>query len=349
MKLVARVAAVAWIAAAAAPLGCAGPELTLDEGRFRAAGDGILTVYVAGSSDPLFGETRPEPGGWVFEPRFPLKPGLRYHAVFVRGDRSRVERDFTLPAPPSAPVGIVTGVYPSGDRLPENLLRFYVHFSTPMSRGEVYRRVHLMESGGREVELPFIEVGEEFWDPSGTRVTLLFDPGRIKRGLKPREDSGPALEEGKSYTLVVDAGMKDAEGRPLKSAHRKAFSVGAPDEKQPDPKAWRIEAPKAGGKEPLAVLFDEPLDEGMLHRSLSVVDREGRRVAGRLEIDAGERRWRFTPEAAWAAGPYGLVVDTVLEDVAGNSIARPFEVDVFQPGERVPQAKTLRLPFEVRP
>ena len=33
---------------------------------------------------------------------------------------------------------------------------------------------------------------------------MFFDPGRIKRGLKPREQFGPALQEGKSYVLVID-------------------------------------------------------------------------------------------------------------------------------------------------
>ena len=44
-----------------------------------------------------------------------------------------------------------------------------------------------------------------------TRFTLLFDPGRIKRGLKPAQRRvGPVLEEGKSYTLVIDRGWTDA-------------------------------------------------------------------------------------------------------------------------------------------
>ena len=69
-----------------------------------------------------------------------------------------------------------------------------------MSRGEVYRRVRLVGEQG-DVDLPFLELGEELWDPEGRRLTLLFDPGRIKRGLKPREDAGQILQPGKRYAL----------------------------------------------------------------------------------------------------------------------------------------------------
>ena len=62
-----------------------------------------------------------------------------------------------------------------------------------------------------------------------------------------------------------------------------------------------------------------------------------------------EKVWQFTPTAAWEAGPYQLVADTRLEDLAGNSIARPFEVDVFHPIQREIKGESVKGPFEVRP
>ena len=114
--------------------------------------------------------------------------------------------------------------------MPENLLKFYLHFSAPMSRGEAYRRIHLLDADGNEVADPFLELGEELWDRDMRRFTLLFDPGRIKRGLKPREEVGPVLEEGKQYTLVVDRDWLDATGYPLAAKMRKTFRALAPDE-----------------------------------------------------------------------------------------------------------------------
>jgi hypothetical protein len=348
MNFSARAAAIAIIAVAAAPLGCASSrsDLTLEDGRILTSSpDGTLTVTVAGSSTPVFGEVRAEKGGLVFEPRFPFKPGVEYRAVFESKGR-RVEQTFRLPSPPSSPPTVVRAVFPSRDVLPENLLKFYLHFSAPMSRREAYDRVHLLDASGKKVELPFLEIGEELWDRAGTRLTLLFDPGRIKRGLKPREDSGPALEEGKSYTLVIDAGWPDAEGRPLKEGHRKPFKVGAPDDRQPDPKSWKVLAPKAGSKEPLAVQFEESLDEAMLHRSLAVLGPDGKTVDGKIEIALQETLWSFIPAAPWKEGKHALAVDAVLEDMAGNSIDRPFEVDVVRPVDQAIKSKTIRLPFE---
>lgn len=319
--------------------GCAaGPAFGPDpSGTVRAPGAQSLQVFVEGSDVPLLGETRREGADLVFAPRFPFKPGVRYRVV-VDG----AARAFALPAPPPGPSTELVTVYPTSDVLPENQLKFYLQFSAPMARGEAYRRVALLEGGRRKVELPFLEIGEELWDRSGTRLTLLFDPGRIKSGLKPREEEGPALENGKSYVLVVDAGWLDAAGRPLKAEHRKAFRVGPADETQPDPKRWALDVPRAGTSDPLALRFDEPLDAGLLARVLAV---EG--LDGRVEIDQGETRWRFFPAAPWKAGAHAVVVDVILEDRAGNNLERPFEVDVVRPVEPRLSSTLLRLPFRV--
>ena len=47
------------------------------------------------------------------------------------------------------------------------------------------------------------------------------------------------------------------------------------------------------------------------------------------------------------AGGYHLVAETTLEDLAGNSIGRPFEVDVFRPIQREVKVQHVQLPFTV--
>ena len=58
-----------------------------------------------------------------------------------------------------------------------------------------------------------------------------------------------------------------------------------------------------------------------------MTDADGKRVAGSVEVSEGETHWQFTPEKPWQAGAFDLVVDTSLEDLAGNTIGRPFKVD----------------------
>src|SRR5581483_2512625 len=117
-----------------------------------------------------------------------------------------------------------------------------------------YSRITLLDAVGKKIDYPFHELDEELWDPSGKRFTLFVDPGRIKHGLKPREEVGPVFEAGKSYTLVVDAGWPDAAGNPPEEGYRKSFRAGPAEEKQPDIKNWKIQPPPANTKEPLTVM-----------------------------------------------------------------------------------------------
>jgi hypothetical protein len=242
---------------------------------------------------------------------------------------------------------VVENVYPTSNRLPENQLKFYLHFSAPMTQGNVYRHIKLLGPAGKEVDLPFLELQDELWDAQGKRFTLLFDPGRIKRGLKPREELGPVLEEGKTYTLVIDRKWTDAEGQPLQKSYRKTFKVLAPQNNRPDPKEWKLQPPRAGASKPLTVRFPRPLDHALLHRVLWVADANGKIIAGTVTVSHEETRWHFAPQQPWRAGTYALVVQTTLEDLAGNNIERPFEVDVFGPIQRKVKARTVKIPFRV--
>jgi hypothetical protein len=348
----------------AGPVGCGRPPQLADETKptiqvksisqapghvFELTGPGVgqaaevFTVQVIGADVAMTGEYVKQPNRIVFTPRYPLTPGVQYRATF-----GSVSADIELPKPKLEPTTLVEQIYPSGDVLPENLLRFYVHFSAAMGRGDVYRHVHLIDDKGKEIELPFLELDEEFWDPEQKRFTLFFDPGRIKRGVKPREDLGPALEEGRSYRLVIDQAWLDARGAPLKGSFTKLFKVVAPDDRCPDPKTWKLESPPASSKEPLTVTFPEPLDHGMLRRLPRVVNEKGEPLAGQVRVDQGESRWQFTPAQPWQAGEYQLITATTLEDRSGNSIERPFELDVFNPIQKTVQPGEVKLPFMVR-
>src|SRR5262249_16103659 len=153
------------------------------------------------------------------------------------------------------------------DTLPENQLKFYLHFSAPMGKGGSYSHIRLLDDKGRAVQAPFLELDEELWDAQQRRFTLFLDPGRIKRGLKPREEVGPVLEEGKSYTLVVDKSWNEAEGNVLRDSFRKKFTVGPPDNDPIDPDKWKFRSPSAvtpNEREPLTVNFPKPLDHALL-------------------------------------------------------------------------------------
>jgi hypothetical protein len=259
--------------------------------------------------------------------------------------------DLYLAPPPGTPrpSTAVESVYPSAEVLPENLLRFYLQFSAPMSRGEAYSHIRLLNAAGRTVADPFLELNEELWSGDGRRFTLLFDPGRIKRGLKPREEAGPVLEAGKSYTLVIDRKWPDAHGNSLAGEYRKPFRAGPPDQESPSPRDWKIQAPAAGTRNPLQVGFPEPLDSALARRLIVVRDSQNRIVPGVVRLERAESLWLFTPDAAWPAGGYALDVGTDLEDLAGNAVGRPFEVDLAGPISVQVKAESISRPFRIEP
>ena len=322
----------------------------------------ILAVYVEFDSEvepaqlpPIAGTYRIEASDLIFQPRFPLEPGLGYRATFNPGWPQDADplgayltATFRVPKPEARPSTRLQQVYPSIDVLPENQLKLYLHFSAPMGRGEAYRWIRLLDQTGQPVMLPFLELVEELWDREGKRLTLLFDPGRIKQGVRPLEEVGPAIEAGKSYRLVIDRNWRDAEGNPLIEGHEKAFSVRAPDRESPDIQSWKLAPPREGSTDPLVVDLPEPLDHALLLRLLEVTDGVGNRIEGRVQIDSRETRWQFTPRRPWSAGDYHLEIGTLLEDLAGNRVNRLFEVDVFERIEEQVTRKTVSLAFKVQ-
>jgi hypothetical protein len=339
-----------------APVAVAAPEVRLSADGRRvevaglAAADRLpetLAVFVDGADGKtaILGTTRTDGELLVFEPRFPLAKGTRYRAVVSPAGGAVVAAVLLVPRPETPPT-TVAAVYPTADKLPENLLKFYLHFSAPMARGEAYRHVRLRDGKGDIVADPFLELGEELWSADGKRFTLFIDPGRIKRGLKPREDVGPALLAGGRYTLEVAPDWPDATGRPLARGFRKTFAVTDPVTERVDPKEWTVTGPAAGSTAPVRVTFPRPLDHAELFRLLQVEDAAGKPLAGTVTVGPGETIWEFTPAAKWVAGEYRLAADGRLEDVAGNSIGRPFEEDEARPADR--PAETARLKFTVR-
>ena len=191
--------------------------------------------------------------------------------------------------------------------------------------------------------------GEELWDPNFERLTMTFDPGRIKRGLTSNEKMGPPIAEGKRYTLVIDRDWPDARGVPMVEGFRKTFRGGPAERNPPDPKQWRVTAPKAGTLDALVVDFPTPMNYPLLQRMIQVSGASRQASSGTVS-DRSRRKpqWRFTPREPWKAGDYQLVVDTAIEDLAGNHIGQPFDIDTFEQVTEPIATQTISLPFKVR-
>ena len=174
-----------------------------------------------------------------------------------------------------------------------------------MSRGGIYEHIRLLDASGKAIELPFLEIDEELWDPAMTRLTLFIDPGRIKRGVRPLEEIGPALEEGKAYTLVIDRAAGGRGGERAGGGVSQAFSVGPPDRDPPDPAKWKVTPPTRRHRAaPLAVdvrRADGP--RAGASASSTSTGEDGRRCEG--TVDAGRRGAPLEVRPGAALAPRG--------------------------------------------
>jgi hypothetical protein len=177
---------------------------------------------------------------------------------------------------------------------------------------------------------------------------MTFDPGRIKRDLTSNRAMGPPIAEGRRYTIVIDRDWRDANGVPLADEFRKTFRGGPAMRVPPDPKLWKIAAPPAGSRDPLVVEFGRSMNYTLLQRMLRVAGTAGD-VAGAIGVNGNETEWRFTPKSPWRAGMYRLIVDRSIEDLAGNKIGQPFDIDVFDTVTERITMTTMSLSFQVRP
>lgn len=327
------------------------PRVAVEKGQIVVSGISSakgLTVVVAEGTEAEIADRPAVSGEWaavadrvVFTPKYPLKAGTRYR-VLGAGERLEVH---VAKAERGRPTRI-SHIYPSGTELPENVLRFYIEFNQPMPRGNVYRYVSVLDDKGKRDVLPFVELDNELWNADQTRLTLLIDPGRIKKEVKPRIDLGPVFRQGRKYTLVVSGKWPTLDGDRLGKDLVKPITIKAAVDDGIDPKAWKVTAP-ADAESALRVEFGRPLDRVILARSFAVVGPEGRAVPGTAEPADGETTWSFRPAGKWAAGKYILRTDTGLEDVCGNRIGMPFEVDLLKPPPKEVKVDHVDLPFTV--
>lgn len=337
-------------------------SIQMDRGDFRITGwaapstppaggwSSLFNVY-AGTDGvpPLLGSYFVDNGSLVFRPRFPLARTIRVRAIFHPPNSptsQAIEATFDVGGAAPAPTTRVNHIYPSTDVLPANELKFYLLFTAPMGRGNAWPHIHLLESNGAEVRQPFLQISQELWNPDNTRLTVLFDPGRIKRGVVPNVQLGMALQPGKRYTLLIDRDWLDARGAPLVADFRKSFRVAPTDRTPIDPNRWRVTTPQAGTSAPLVLDFPKPLDDALLKRMLSISGPAGS-VAGVISLAHDETEWRFIPSAPWKSGSYQVIIDAELEDLAGNKVGVPFDVDTFQPVTKHITTATVSLPFQI--
>ncbi|SHH48942.1 hypothetical protein [Cognatishimia maritima] len=297
--------------------------------------DGMaVRVFLEGvaTTVPLAGVAQRQTAHILFQPQFPFRANTFYRVEIhpdcpTGGCREgwQPQARFAMESPAAQSAPRVLAIHPPSKVLPSNVLRIHVGYSQPMAQGDVYRHISILDEKGVPLRDPFLNLRRGLWNDTQTRLTILFDPGRLKRGVGPNLTVGTPLEPGRTYTLMVSGDMRAADGTPLGADHEFAFAVESPVYAQLDLEDWDV-MPPLDRTDPLLVGTDVSLDQVGLEQNVRVLDAIGNEVAGRIETDLGTPGWRFMPDRDWAAGSYRVVIKADLEDVSGNSFRTPFDV-----------------------
>lgn len=293
---------------------------------------------------PMVGTYERRDDRLTFVPRYGLQAGQAYRAHLGPIGKPLASTEYRVPNRAASPLAFVEKVYPSAEVLPANHLRFYLHFSAPMRGGkDIFNHIRILDAQGNEVHDPWLR--DELWDENSKMLILYIHPGRIKWGVLLRMLFGPVLEPDQEYTLVIPPELLDIHGQKLGKEFRKKFRTTAEDRVRIVVEDWKFTSPPAGTRDAVVIAFPKIMDHSSLNRFLSIRNDKGETVAGKIDIGRDERSWSFRPTQPWQAGCYALTVSEELEDTAGNTPFRPFDMDRNSPRVVNPR---LKLDFQVR-
>lgn len=313
----------------------------------------VLSVYVVGDGkewNPLDysiqGNYQFEDKALIFTPRYSFLENTEYYVRFEL-DSVLLEDRFII-TPDTTPITFVEEVYPTTDLIPRNILKFYVQFSGSMMDGNMLDHVYVVDSEGLRMEHVFLEIPQELWDTENTRLTILFDPARIKRGMDALDEYGAPFQVGQSYTLIIDSEWKDDGNRALTESYEKVFTIVEDDRVKPESGSWEVITPSVNSEQELVLNFFEPMDYGLLNRVIQVVDENGNLVNGSITLEEDQTQWVFSPEDPWSNEKYTIQVEGILEDLAGNNLISLFDVDLnseAKEDEKEPVGAFVELSF----
>lgn len=312
----------------------------------------VLQVFVGDAAaccvgkTPVTGLYRVERDRLTFDPIFDFIEGQTY-TVSTRGIGPSAEVSlfaFNLEADMQIIPPEVIAIYPSGTDIPENTLRFYIVFSTPMKPHVSMDYISLVDANGTPDDAAFMTFKKELWNQDRTRLTLLMDPGRIKRGVATNVDLGPALIAGNQYAIRIEDGWQSVHGGQDAPSFEHVFTASDALRNLPDTALWQFETPRISTRDPLLITFDRPFDRQMSHSAITVLDAGGQVVSGLVSIEDAEQTWRFAPHDVWTTQSLSIVADATFEDVAGNNLRELLDHSVgIEPRAIDQQTVTLAL------
>lgn len=259
----------------------------------------------------------------LVKPIFSLNPA-EYEFESPIGSTHFLKSRWTVEGNSNRPLLRLDHILPAEAGLPANALRLYLFFSESMARGQVRDKIHLYGPDNQRDEYAFLRLKSELWDTNQKRLTLLFDPGRVKQDVGPNQVIGTPLIPGGNYRIEVAAGMQSAAGGLSSKPFSIYFSTTEAERRRIDPDSWKIQFPRAKSMLPITIDFDRVIDTENAKRTIQIMGEDGRRLSGSVVTSATQ--WSFTPSIPWSLESYSMVIDHSFEDIAGNRINTAFDI-----------------------
>ena len=244
----------------AAPAAASQPQINLP----KATGDAVVVSFSGAGGLTLEDAARllkvrvvdasaPEQTRAPIQGRYTLRPGsIRFTPLFPFVTEQTYRVEWRSPDASAAPPAIVSfrlagagresprvmEIAPSASVIPANTLRFYITFSRSLREAFDRRTLRITDDAGQDVAGAFMSFGQELWSADGKRLTLLCDPGRIKRGVTAHLTEGSPLAPGRHYTLSISL--------PAAPKFAEKFQVSGPLRTPLTLKRWRLTPPQAG-------------------------------------------------------------------------------------------------------
>lgn len=281
-----------------------------------------VKVFLEGNREtPVLGTLTLEDNIYIFKPAIPFSEGHNY-LLFNKGNQ--VSNFSVLVNTNNASTELVA-IYPTSDTVPENLLKMYFLFSNPMQEvGSSLDFISVTNNATNEKVDVFLNLETELWNVEHTQLTLWLDPGRIKTDLIPNKKKGLPILKNNEYILKIDSKWKDARGKVLDKSYIKKFHVTDRDHKKPYINYWELVVTK----QMLAIHFKESLDGILARETFSIKNSKGNIIEGKYDLINNEQTLKFFPNSIFKKGNYTIIIESRLEDLAGNNLNRLFDNDL---------------------
>lgn len=277
------------------------------------------------SHTPLLGTYSKAKDTIFFVPQFELGDELSFNAHFYyKNDTAK-----TFYKTPATNLNIsneifIKDVFPRSNKIPKNILTFYVEFSEPMMEDEsAFRYVNLYNEN-KEI-LPHVWLNKSRWI-SDKILMLMIHPGRIKTGIKYYDNLGDIFYVGKKYHLEITDKVKPLHKNSKVKPFIKEFEITESTASCPKVLRNKFNFPRRNSREKLKIVFNKPMDLYTVIGGISInIYNTGINIPGKFISGLNDTEWYFEPEKPWTEKKYTLIFNKYVSDLSGNGLIKPFE------------------------